>query len=285
MSYSYEALVEHPALLAAVRNLARTLRQEFSKNPWIGRLLSAHQKWLLTQIGMALNLDNGPDGFTATELRAFITPNGVASRNTVQSFLDHLETYRYIERIKKPAATRPKRYRAMPISEQAMFGWYVVNLQALDGMDGGMRAQTLLASPHLFRIAQPLAARAAIADRQWVEPPRRVGLFLWTEAGALVMDEFISRIDDADRQRERIEIGYVDARKLASEFMMSRTHLQRLLNKAAAEGAMGWMDESLRSGMWFSGAFLDEYCRWQARKFCFVNDAFHVALAREESGP
>ncbi|NTJ41735.1 hypothetical protein G6L28_03855 [Agrobacterium larrymoorei] len=276
MTVSYAELVAAPELLAAVRNLARNLRSAYDENPRIARLLSAHQKWLLTQAGMALNLEIGPRGFTVAQLRELVTPNGIASRNTVQNYLDQLEIYRYIE---KAAGLRPKRYRATPISEQMMFRWHAANLMVLDGMDAGTRLEELMARPDIFSLAQPLTARACLADKNWIEPPERVGLFLWTEAGALVMDEFISRIEDADRKKQRIDIGFVDARAMAADFMMSRTHLQRLLNSAAAQGTIGWHDDSPRSGMWFSGDFLEEYCRWQARKFIHVNDAFQAAKA------
>jgi hypothetical protein len=278
MTFTYSELVAHPRLLDAIRQLARNLRVSFNENPRIARLLSAHQKWMLTQAGMALNLEAGPSGFTVAEFRELVTANGIASRNTVQNYLDQLEIYRYAEKV-GPTAVRPRRYRATAVSEQAMLMWYVANLSAIDGLDGGSRALELLSKPHLLAKAQPRAARKCLLDRNWVEPPERIGLFLWTEAGALVMDEFISRIEDAEGDCDRIDIGYVDARALATEFMMSRTHLQRLLNKAAEQGTMGWHDESLRSGMWFSRDFLDEYCKWQAIKFKYVNDAFLDAQA------
>lgn len=273
MTYSYAELVAHPRLLDAIRSLARNLRATFNENPRIARLLSAHQKWMLTQAGMALNLEAGQRGFTVAEFRDLVTSNGIASRNTVQNYLDQLEIYRYAEKT-GPASVRPRRYRATPVSEHAMLMWYVANLSAIDGLDGGTRAAEMLANPDLLAKAQPRAARACLLDRSWVEPPERIGVFLWTEAGALVMDEFISRIENAGRDHDRIDIGFVDARALATEFMMSRTHLQRLLNKAAEQGTMGWHDHSLRSGMWFSRDFLDEYCSWQAIKFKYVNDAF-----------
>lgn len=283
MRYSHSELVAHPLLLGAIRTLALHLRAAYNDNPRIARLLSAHQKWLMTQAGMALNLRNKPHGFTVAQLRELVTDNGIASRNTVQNYLDQLEFYRYSERV-PPLTVRPRRYRATAISEQSMVRWYTANLAALDGMDGGMRAAQMMARPELAFHAQPIAALNCIADKAWVEPPERVGLFLWTEAGALVMDEFISRIEDAGRQNDRIDIGYVDARALASEFMMSRTHLQRLLNKAAEQGTMGWHDDSIRSGMWFSRDFLDEYCNWQAIKFVYVNDAFFDAQAQVDAG-
>jgi hypothetical protein len=273
MTYSHAELIANPGLLGAVRGLARRLRATYNDNPRIARLLSAHQKWLLTQAGMALNLEAGPRGFTVAQFRELVTLNGVASRNTVQNYLDQLEIYRYVEKV-GAASVRPRRYRATAISEQTMLMWLIANLAALDALDDGSRAAEMMARPHLMALVQPRAARACLADKDWVEPPARVGAFLWTEAGALVMDEFISRIDDAHSQSDRIDIGFVDARALAADFMMSRTHLQRLLNKAAEQGSMGWHDDSLRSGMWFSRDFLDEYRTWQAIKFKYVNDAF-----------
>jgi hypothetical protein len=280
MRYSAAELAENPAFLGVVRGLARMLRGAFEDNPRIARLLSAHQKWLLSQAGMALYLEGHPDGLTAARLRDLVTPNGIASRNTVQNFLDQLETYRYIEQVSVAGSYRPRRYAATKVSLEALYNWYVANLAAIDQLDNGGRAQDMMANPQLFNLAQPRAARACLDQPDWREPPERVALFLWTEAGALVMDEFIARIDDAVSWNERIDIGHVDARAIAKDFMMSRTHLQRLINKSVEQGSLGWNDESAKAGMWFSREFLQEYCTWQAIKFAHVNDAF--LWAREE---
>ena len=283
MKYSSEELAAHPAFLGAVRGLARNLRMVYHENPRIARLLSAHQKWLLTQTGMALHLEGGPQGLTVARLRELVTQNGVSSRNTVQNFLDQLEIYRYIERVGPTIPYRPRRYRATQISEQSMFRWFAANLAAIDSLDDGGRAAELMRRPYLFALAQPRFARACLQEKDWISPPERVALFLWTEAGGLVMDEFISRILDAESAGEHIDIGYVDARAIANDFMMSRTHLQRLLNKAADQGSMGWNDDTQKASMWFSRDFLAEYCKWQAIKFAHVNEAF--LWAKEEAGP
>ena len=55
---------------------------------------------------MALNLEDGPRGFTVAQLRELVTPNGIASRNTVQNYLDQLEIYRYAEKVGSPAEFR-----------------------------------------------------------------------------------------------------------------------------------------------------------------------------------
>ena len=149
MTYSYDDLVAHPELLGAIRTLARNLRGAYNSNPRIARLLSAHQKWLMTQAGMALNLESGPGGFTVAQARELITTNHVASRNTVQNYLDQLEIYRYVERV-SPASQRPRRYKATPISEEAILMWYIANLAALDCLDGGIRAVEMMAHSNLL---------------------------------------------------------------------------------------------------------------------------------------
>lgn len=98
MNYTHAELTAHPHLLGAIRGLARNLRAAYNDNPRIARLLSAHQKWLLTQAGMALNLETAPRSLRWRSC-AVVTDNGIASRNTVQNYLDQLEIYRYIERL------------------------------------------------------------------------------------------------------------------------------------------------------------------------------------------
>lgn len=46
-----------------------------------------------------------------------------------------------------------------------------------------------------MRLIQPRIARHCLEDAAWREPPEQVALFLWTEAGGLVVDNFIARMD------------------------------------------------------------------------------------------
>lgn len=283
MSYKASELAQSPAFLAVVRGLAVTLRTIFRENPRIARLLAAHQRWLLSHAGMALHLEGEAEGLTAARLRELIMPHQIASRNTVQNFLDQLESYRFIQRVGPGGRYRPRRYLCTAMTEQAMFRWYVANLGSIDAIDGGARAAEMMARPALFRLAQPRMARACLNEKDWREPPERVALFLWTEAGGMVMDEFIGRIPNTAIGQEKIDIGQVDARTMADEFMMSRTHLQRMLRKATDQGSLGWNDGSTRGGMWFSGEFLQEYCNWQAIKFALVDEAFAWACEQLKS--
>jgi len=282
LSFSIEQLARHPKYLASLRFLAEALRNRYDHGPRIARVLASHQRWLLTQTAYALHLEYNPalpgSGLTVVGLRDLITHHRVASRNTVLSFIDELLNYRFIM-LAPGHVRRPRRYVPNEISHTAMFGWYLSNLAALDLLDDGGRAAALAAFPALMDLAQPRMARHCLETEVWREPPECIGLFLWTEAGGLVVDYIMSQMDLKDEGAARIDIGRVDARALAAHFMISRTHLQRLLRKSADRGDIGWYDEAKKTRMWMSRDFLDQYCGWQAVKLAAVDEAFAWALS------
>ncbi|TXH84962.1 MAG: hypothetical protein E6Q77_01430 [Rhizobium sp.] len=284
MSFSIEQLARHPKFVTALRFLSESLRNRYDSGPRIARMLASHQRWLLTQSAYALHLEYDSavpgSGLTVVGLRDLITRYRVASRNTVLSFIDELMTYRFLE-LAPGSVRRPRRYVPTEVSFTAMFGWYLANLAAIDLIDDGGRAAALVASPALLDLAQPRMARHCLATDIWREPPESVGLFLWTEAGGLVVDHIMSRLDLSGEVGDRIDIGRFDARALAAHFMISRTHLQRLLRKSAERGDIGWHDESKKTRMWVSREFLDQYCGWQAIKLAAVDEAFAWAQSVE----
>lgn len=281
MALSIDQLRSSPAFCDALRVFATDLRGEYDGNPRLARLLSSHQRWLLSQCAFALHIEHDPDvpgsGLTASRLRDMITASNAASRNTVLNFLDQLHCYRFI-RLAGETARRPRRYEATEVTHQGMVRWMLANLATLDRVDGGSRAQTLAARPELFKLIQPHAARRSFEHDGWREPPPRVAMFMWTEAGGLVMDELVRRIEASDASAERYDIGRVDARAMAEHFMMSRTHLQRLLRRAVEAGGLQWQDEGKKTHLWFMADLLNEYCGWQAIKFSIIDEAFDHAL-------
>ncbi|MFS8054534.1 hypothetical protein QD357_17030 [Rhizobium sp. BR 317] len=277
MSFSVEQLACHPKFVSSLRFLAEALRDRYDSGPRIARLLASHQRWLLTQTAYALHLEYDPavpgSGLTVVKLRDVITQYRVASRNTVLSYVEELLTYRFLVPV-PGVVKRPRRYGPAEVSHTAMISWYLANLAALDLLDDGNRAATLATHPELIDLAQPRMARRCLETTAWREPPERVGLFLWTEAGGLVMDHLVSRLDMSTEVDGRVNLGRIDTRAIAAQFMMSRTHLQRLLRKAVDGGSLGWYDESKKTHLWMSRDFLDEYCRWQAEKLAAVDEAF-----------
>ncbi|MGV8935978.1 MAG: hypothetical protein ACOH2J_02580 [Allorhizobium sp.] len=279
MTFSVDELTENPDFVGALGFLARQLQGQFDGNQRLARFLASHQRWLLSQAGFALHLEYDPaepaSGLTTTRLKEMIITVNAASRNTVLNFLDQLLSYRFI-RLAGDPLRRPRRFEATEISTRAMAGWLTANLAALDILDGGARATTFIEKPELLRVIQPRIARRCIESNDWREPPERVAMFLWTEAGGLVMDDLIGRIDPTDRAAPLIELGRVDARLMAAHFMMSRTHLQRLLRRAVDQNCLVWRDEK-KTHMAMSAGYLAEYCRWQATKFEIIDEAFAFA--------
>ncbi|MGO4354172.1 hypothetical protein AB4Z25_19875 [Rhizobium sp. RAF36] len=289
MAFSADELAHHPNFLASIRLLAGDMRGMFDAAPRLARLLASHQRWLLTQTAYALSLQHDPEdastGFTAVALTARITDYKVASRNTVLNFIDELLTYRFIAHTPGEERRRPRHFEPAEVSHQAMYGWFLSNLTALDLIDEGNRAACFQANPELMRLAHPLIAENCLHNDGWREPPEQVGLFLWTEAGGMVVDHLISRIDLQSCDGERYSVGRIETRNLAGDFMMSRTHLQRLFAKAVQQGCLGWYDEPKKTQLWLSKAFLQNYCGWQAIKFAYVDQAFEFAKAQIERDP
>ncbi|MBB3539720.1 MULTISPECIES: hypothetical protein [unclassified Rhizobium] len=281
MPFSAEDLVANPKFIDAIRFHAGRMRGMFDAGPRVARLLASQQRWLLTQTAYALAMERDPadstSGFTAVRLTREITSRKVASRNTVLSFIDELFTYRFIAYEPGAERRRPRQFEPAEISHQAMFGWLLSNLGGLDLLDGGSRVAHVEARPELIRILQPRIARNCLQDSRWREPAEHVALFLWNDAGGLIVDHFVSRIDLAGDDTERLVIGHVDSRALAADFLISRTHLQRLLAKAAQQGCLGWEAGAKRPGLWISRSFLEQYSQWQAIKFAYVDEAFHWA--------
>ncbi|MBY3296605.1 hypothetical protein E0I74_18815 [Rhizobium laguerreae] len=286
MAFTAEQLVGNSSFLMSIRFLAGQMRGMFDAGPRLARLLASHQRWLLTQTAYALHLEHDPrdptSGFTAVQLTGRITAHKVASRNTVLAFIEELYTYRFITHTPGDERRRPRHFEPADVSHQGMFAWLFSNLGALDLLDGGQRATFLQANPSLMRLIQPRIARHCLEDAAWREPPEQVALFLWTEAGGLVVDNFIARMAIESSEPDRLSVGRVETRALAADFMMSRTHLQRLLAKAAQRGCVGWRDEPRKTHLWISRDFVEEYCAWQAVKFAYVDEAFEWAKAQIE---
>ncbi|ARQ57563.1 UNVERIFIED_ORG: hypothetical protein GGE64_001026 [Rhizobium etli] len=284
MAFTAEQLAGNCAFLTSIRFLAGQTRGMFDAGPRLARLLASHQRWLLTQTAYALHLEYDPrdptSGLTAVGLTGRITAHKVASRNTVLAFIEELFTYRFITHTPGDERRRPRHFEPANVSLQAMSAWIHANLAALDLLDGGERAAVFQANPSLMRLVQPRIARHCLEDAAWREPPAQVALFLWTEAGGLVVDNFIARMETEDAEAVKFLVGRVETRALAADFMMSRTHLQRLLAKAAQRGCVGWYDEPRKAHLWLSRHFVEEYCAWQAVKFAYVDEAFEWATAR-----
>lgn len=281
MPFSAADLIADPKFILGIRFHASRMRNMFDAGPRLARLLASHQRWLLTHVAYALSMervDGDPtSGLTATALTTEITAFKAASRNTIRSYIDELATYRFITCVPGEERKRPRRYEVAEIAQQAMVSWVWSNLLALDVLDEGDRAERFEANPQWIGLMQPRIARDCLRDTAWREPPERVAMFMWNDAGGLIVDYLMSRIDPEEQHPDRFFVGPIDSRALAADFMISRTHMQRLFAKAAQDGCMGWDVDMKKPSLWISRAFVEEYCQWQAIKFAYVDQAFHAA--------
>lgn len=285
---SAQEIHAHPRLPAALAGLSAQLRQQYLQNPRLGRTLASHQRWLLSQATLALHFEydsaDKTSGLTVGRLRELVTVTSAASRNTVLNFMEEMRHYRYVQDVPHPQGARSRRRRIVvtELATDAIHHWLLANLNILDMLDGGSRAQRLRDEPHLLHIVQPRAARACLADPRWVDPTDHVGLFQWTEGGALAMDELVIRCAQTTADEEgRHSVGPINIRLLADQFLMSHTHLQRLFRKAAEAGVVGWTGARRKADLWVAASFLAEYRAWQAIKLSHVDAAFHTATANE----
>jgi hypothetical protein len=131
---------------------------------------------------------------------------------------------------------------------------------------------------------QPLIAKAIIDSDVVRDPGATYNLFNWANSGGLVMDYLMSRISSFDRTAERVDIGTLSLKEIRDQFMISNTHLKRLLAQAAELGSIGWELPHYKGKVWLSRAFVMEYWGYQAAKFAVVDTAaeavFGPSMAR-----
>ena len=280
------AITAHPQLLPVLAGLSRELRDLFIVNARLGRTLGSHQRWMLTQAAFALHVEYDSadklSGLTVGRLRDLIAATSAASRNTVLNFMEEMRHHRYVRDVPPPPGVRSRRRRieVTETAHEAMVRWLSANLRVLDQLDGGNRVAVHEADPALLSRVQPVMIRACLNDPDWLDPPGAVGLFQWTEGGALVMDEILVRAGGTPADAEgRVAVGQINIRVMADAYLMSHTHLQRLFRKAAEAGVIGWTGARRKADLWVSAGYLRDYARWQAVKLAYLERAYRQALA------
>ncbi|MDO9418945.1 hypothetical protein [Pararhizobium sp.] len=277
-------LIGNPAFLIGLKTVARDLITLHEQCPKAYRLVSSQQKWLLTQAAYALHLERAPgkplSGITASRLLDIIVTSGAASRNTTTAFLAELIAYRLL----RPTPDNPNR-RSRPletteISDQVMTSWFLHHMGVLDLIDGGDRQDRIAENNRLFRLAQPLAARRLIADPAWREPPESIGIFVWSQSGAVLIDDLVARIEGTAPLNGKHSLGELRLSELSDRYRVSPTHMRRVFARAEKKKLLGWHEPGRKGGVWMSESLLRDYVSWQAVKFEALSDAYDQALER-----
>jgi len=282
MALSVATLATSRRFAEAMATMAGQLGGQFDETPRLARALVSHQRWMMTHAAFALFADHATGrctgaGLTASALTDWICGMGVASRNTVLTYVDQMLSYRFI-RLHPQSRKRPRSFELVENSVQAMQHWFAANLASLDYVDDGCRLAQFLQHPELLLLVQPDFARQCIDDHAWREPDERIGLFQWTESGALVMDRFVELTMQAPLVDGFYDLGIVDIPAMAERFVMSRTHLQRALKRAEDQGCIRRTGQGRASRIELAETFLLDYLAWLARKSAVLDAVFEREL-------
>ncbi|MDP2332886.1 MAG: hypothetical protein Q8M19_19545 [Reyranella sp.] len=287
MALTAEALAAHPALHARLRHQARLLLDAYEANPRLSSVFATQQRWLMAHIALSLYFrgvtarERG--GFTAARFFEAIARNGVASRNTADSFLKEMLKYDYARRLPGGMDRRSHPLEPTPASLDAIRGWLMVHLSTLDNFDGGQRLATFLDTQDSASILHPLVADGLLSSRRIREPSGTFSLFTWLDNGGIVMDWLIAGMEEAPAGTERIPTGIVSVAAMAEWLKLSRTHLARKLRDAEELGSLGWLGKRGHSVMWVSDRFRREYEATQAAKLAIVDHAFDAGFCASAS--
>ncbi|PDV90156.1 hypothetical protein CO652_01770 [Rhizobium sp. H4] len=281
MAFTAETLAADDRFLAAILHCADQMLAIYRESPRIASIFAAQQRWLMAHAGFALHYghpDYEKSGLYSGRFIDFAVKNDIASRNTAAAFMQEMLAYRFL----RPAPGADKRTRYLEpteIAEQHFSRWLVTHMMILDSLDGGKRADRIAAEPTAMMAAiQPRIAKAIIGSHAVRSPGPTFNLFNWANSGGLVMDYLISRLPEFPRTAERVTVGPLSLREIRDQFMISNTHLKRLLTQAATMESVGWTEPSRKGEFWLSRRFILEYWNYQAAKFAIVDAAAEAVL-------
>lgn len=278
---SRTTLAAKPGFADAVRGLACDMMQLHARHPRASRLVSTQQKWLLSQSIYALHFERDPadplSGITATRLLAFIEGQGTVSRNTATAFLAELVAYRLLCDMPGNPDRRSRPLEPAGQTDDMMDEWFLAHMRCLNRLGIAEDPSGIEDTGRLFQLAQPRAVRRLLANPHWRTPPESVGLFILTQAGALVLDDLIARLTGPGPQDGRYSLLGVRPSAYSKEYRVSSTHMRRVFARAEKLGLIGWSEPGRKGGFWLCERFFDDYLRWQAIKLEAIAEALDWA--------
>jgi DNA-binding MarR family transcriptional regulator len=286
--FSAAELAAHPLFPAVDQDLARHLIAIHRETPKLARLKASHRKWLMTQSLFTLCLErneNDPlSGLTISRFIDIATSIGAVSRNTAESFIKEMLTYKFLERIPND---RDKRFQILTITDisyDAMESWFNGHMKGLDRLDGGNRFAVCANDPRIFRMSQPRAADRLVNNPVWRHPADSIGAFLHSDLGGMVLHELMSHITDFRTADDRIRVAQISITQIARTYMVSASNVKRMFKRAEDAGHLTWGDESRKKTLWLSRGFIEDYLGWQAEKFAALDEAFHWSVGQLADG-
>lgn len=276
-----DEIASHPALQELIRRQSQALLIAYEANPRQSSVFATQQRWLMGHIGFALYF-KGEDGERRLMTSRFldtVQAHAVASRNTADAFLKELLNYGYIEYCPESDDRRARPVRPSQSTIDAIHGWVMVHLATLDGLDGGQRLATYLATPDGLARIEPLISDGLVSSHAIREPADTFSLFTWLNNGGIIMERLIAGLEDAGSGAEQLSTSITSIAEMGLWLQLSRSHLARKLREAEALGSIGWRGKRGSSVMWVSRGFLAEIAAAQAAKLAVIDAAYEASLA------
>ncbi|WFU07689.1 hypothetical protein QA646_10145 [Rhizobium sp. CB3090] len=289
MSFAAEELASDLGFFTIVLGCSREMVAAYVGNPRMSLVFASQQRWLMAQAGLGLyygGIDGEQPGFYARRFAAYILKHEIASHNTALSFMQEMLAYRYMRYLPDSPDKRLRPIEPTEAAAEQLSKWLYIHLLALDSLDGGQRIATFVERPELVAALQPaIASRIIVSDRVR-HPGETFDLFTWANSGGVIMDYLMSRIGAMDPAAARMDIGPISFSEIRDRFLISRTHVKRLMGKASAMGSVGWVGSPGKSNFWLLRGFIQEYWDYQAEKFAIIGNVWEeIVGAQPEPAP
>ncbi|MBS1095681.1 hypothetical protein [Gluconobacter wancherniae] len=248
------------------------------------RYVADLRRWVMTHGALALNFSHkiNPDlpPLTATNLFREVEHTGIASPNTVTSYLKEIHARGYITVLPK-ADRRVRAYAMTEFSEKMFYLYLQISLQGLDLIDGAGRADIASADPRILTHMHPIFARHMLNDPIYYAPPTSIAALVNTTIGISVLNEMTRAQKETQSNVDRVYVDLGSASSMAKHYGVSRGNVARLLSKVENTGHYGQDDR----GTWVSTQLLQDHYILQALKMSHSASAFIEAqkLRAEEA--
>lgn len=183
------------------------------------------QRWMLSQMTIALHFEHLRDPalppISPSTLMRAVGDTGIASRNTVHSFLMEMRRYRFVGPL-EISDRRQRGVKATEMSERLIQRYFGIHLQALDLIDDGARYALSCEHPHLLQYAHPRFTWALVNCRNWYRPPRSIAKFVSSNSGGSVLHDLIM----AAPMLTKSDRSYMDRESLSQSGLKSIPNIE-----------------------------------------------------------
>ncbi|PZM13736.1 hypothetical protein [Rhizobium tubonense] len=281
MAFTAKDLASSDHFLTAILRCANELIAIYKESPRIASIFAAQQRWLMAHAGFALYYgypDEPGSALYAARFVSLVLKQRIASRNTAVAFIQEMLAYRFLRPLPEFSDRRTRLLEPTETANEHLMRWVNTHLFILDHLDGGNRVERMAADSSALAVIQSEIAKRIFQSEAVRNPGATFNLFNWANSGGVVMDYLISRIESVDPESERVVIGPISLKNIREQFLISNTHLKRLLREAGVLGSVGWTGVPGKSGFWLSHGFVTEYWNYQAAKFAIIDAASEIAL-------